>query len=96
MAAPAAVGGDVDPIAKADLYLKFGRDAQAEEVLNEAIEKNPNNEEAQPKLRKFTPVVATGLHSKKLRARCTPRLTQARTAQSGGMGFAPRWCEQTI
>ena len=50
MAAPAAGGEDVDPIAEADLYLNFGRDAQAEEVLNEALEKNPNNEEAQLKL----------------------------------------------
>ena len=50
MTAPAAVGEDVDPIAEADLYLNFGRDAQAEEVLNEALEKNPNNEEAQLKL----------------------------------------------
>ena len=50
MTAPTAVGEDVDPIAEADLYLNFGRDAQAEEVLNEALEKNPNNEEAQLKL----------------------------------------------
>jgi len=50
VAAPAAVGEDVDPIAEADLYLNFGRDAQAEEVLNEALEKNPSNEEAQLKL----------------------------------------------
>ena len=50
MTAPVAAGEDVDPIAEADLYLNFGRDAQAEEVLNEALEKNPNNEEAQLKL----------------------------------------------
>ncbi|HEV2008422.1 MAG TPA: FimV/HubP family polar landmark protein, partial [Burkholderiales bacterium] len=48
---PPTVGGeDVDPIAEADLYLNFGRDAQAEEVLNEALAKNPKNEEAQLKL----------------------------------------------
>ncbi|MBI5005707.1 MAG: hypothetical protein HZB95_01145 [Nitrosomonadales bacterium] len=44
-AAPAA-GSDaeeVDPIGEADLFLTFGRDAQAEEVLKEALKKNPNN-----------------------------------------------------
>ena len=41
---------DVDPLAEADLYLNFGRDAQAEEVLKEALQKNPQHEEAQLKL----------------------------------------------
>ena len=49
IAAPAG-GEDVDPLAEADLYLNFGRDAQAEEVLKEALEKNPKHEEAQLKL----------------------------------------------
>ena len=48
--APAATTDDVDPLAEADLYLNFGRDAQAEEVLKEALEKNPQHEEAQLKL----------------------------------------------
>lgn len=34
---------EVDPIGEADLFLTFGRDAQAEEVLKEALKKNPNN-----------------------------------------------------
>lgn len=44
--APAAATADteeVDPIGEADLFLTFGRDAQAEEVLKEALKKNPNN-----------------------------------------------------
>jgi pilus assembly protein FimV len=47
-----AVSGsdDVDPLAEADLYLNFGRDAQAEEVLKEALQKNPQHSEAQLKL----------------------------------------------
>jgi pilus assembly protein FimV len=49
-ATPAAAGDDVDPLAEADLYLNFGRDAQAEEVLKEALQKNPRNEDAQLKL----------------------------------------------
>ncbi len=34
---------EVDPIGEADLFLTFGRDAQAEEVLKEALKKTPNN-----------------------------------------------------
>jgi pilus assembly protein FimV len=49
-APPTAAADDVDPLAEADLYLNFGRDAQAEEVLKEALEKNPRHEEAQLKL----------------------------------------------
>ncbi len=41
---------DVDPLAEADLYLNFGRDTQAEEVLKDALAKNPNHEEATLKL----------------------------------------------
>ncbi len=51
IAAPAAGGdGDVDPLAEADMYLNFGRDVQAEEVLKDALEKTPGHEEAQVKL----------------------------------------------
>ena len=39
-----AVGGmdtdDVDPIAEADVYMAYGRDAQAEEILKEALQKD--------------------------------------------------------
>jgi pilus assembly protein FimV len=41
-----AVGGldtdDVDPIAEADVYMAYGRDAQAEEILKEALQKDGN------------------------------------------------------
>ncbi|MEX2197534.1 MAG: FimV/HubP family polar landmark protein [Burkholderiales bacterium] len=41
-----AVGGmdtdDVDPIAEADVYMAYGRDAQAEEILKESLQKDPN------------------------------------------------------
>lgn len=39
----ADTGDDVDPIGEAELFLNFGRDAQAEEVLKEALSKNPTN-----------------------------------------------------
>lgn len=41
---------EVDPISEAELFLNFGRDAQAEEVLKEALNKDPNNLRVQLKL----------------------------------------------
>ena len=32
---------DVDPVAEADVYLAYGRDLQAEEILKEAVRTNP-------------------------------------------------------
>ena len=34
-------GDDVDPVAEADVYLAYGRDLQAEEILEEALSTNP-------------------------------------------------------
>ncbi|QJC55661.1 hypothetical protein HC248_00943 [Polaromonas vacuolata] len=34
-------GGDVDPVAEADVYLAYGRDLQAEEILTEALRSSP-------------------------------------------------------
>ncbi len=34
-------GGDVDPVAEADVYLAYGRDLQAEEILKEAMRHQP-------------------------------------------------------
>ena len=34
--------GDVDPVAEADVYLAYGRDLQAEEILKEAMRTTPN------------------------------------------------------
>lgn len=41
---------DVDPIAEAEVYMAYGRDAQAEEILKEAIAKNPDRHEIRVKL----------------------------------------------
>jgi len=35
-------GGDVDPVAEADVYLAYGRDVQAEEILKEAARLHPD------------------------------------------------------
>ncbi len=34
--------GDVDPVAEADVYLAYGRDLQAEEILKEALRSAPD------------------------------------------------------
>jgi pilus assembly protein FimV len=49
-ASAAAESDDVDPIAEADVYLAYGRDAQAEEILNEALSKHPERVPVHAKL----------------------------------------------
>ena len=49
-AAPAGAGEDVDPLAEAEVYIAYGRDGQAEEILKEALAKNPAREDVQLKL----------------------------------------------
>ncbi len=41
---------DVDPISEADLFLNFGRDVQAEEILKDALSKTPGNNQVKLKL----------------------------------------------
>ena len=41
---------DVDPIAEAEVYMAYGRDAQAEEILKEAMNKDPERQEIKLKL----------------------------------------------
>lgn len=41
---------DVDPIAEAEVYMAYGRDAQAEEILKEAVSKSPDRHEIRLKL----------------------------------------------
>ncbi|NMM80508.1 hypothetical protein B2J86_06125 [Acidovorax sp. SRB_14] len=43
-------GGDVDPVAEADVYLAYGRDLQAEEILKEAARQNPSRVAVHAKL----------------------------------------------
>jgi pilus assembly protein FimV len=50
-AAPAAVASEaVDPMEEAQVYLDHGRDVQAEEILKEAMQKDPAREDLQLKL----------------------------------------------
>ena len=41
---------EVDPIAEADVYMAYGRDAQAEEILKEVLHKDPNRVAVHAKL----------------------------------------------
>lgn len=49
-AAEAASGEDVDPMAEADVYIQYGRDEQAEEILKEAMARSPRRADVQLKL----------------------------------------------
>jgi hypothetical protein len=46
---------EVDPVAEAEVYLAYGRDAQAKEILREGLQKNPNNFKAHQMLQKIDP-----------------------------------------
>jgi pilus assembly protein FimV len=49
--APAGMGAEeVDPIAEADVYMAYGRDAQAEEILKEALQKDSSRTAVHGKL----------------------------------------------
>jgi pilus assembly protein FimV len=41
---------EVDPVAEADVYMAYGRDAQAEEILKEALQKDPGRQAVRVKL----------------------------------------------
>jgi len=41
---------EVDPIAEADVYIAYGRDAQAEEILKEALKRQPDRQSLRLKL----------------------------------------------
>lgn len=72
---------EVDPVAEADVYMAYGRDTQAEEILLEALQKDPQR---------------TAIHAKLLEIYANRRsLKQFETlagelyAQTGGVG--PEW-----
>lgn len=51
-AGPAAAvdSGEVDPIAEADVYMAYGRDTQAEDILKEALAKDPSRQAIRGKM----------------------------------------------
>jgi len=48
--APAPASEEVDPLAEAEIYLAYGRDGQAEEILKEALQAQPRRPEVHLKL----------------------------------------------
>lgn len=48
--AAASATDDVDPVAEAEVYIAYGRDGQAEEILKEAMSRDPAREDVQVKL----------------------------------------------
>ena len=48
--APAPASEEVDPLAEAEIYLAYGRDGQAEEILKEALQAHPRRPEIHLKL----------------------------------------------
>lgn len=49
-AAGALASNEVDPVAEADVYIAYGRDGQAEDILKEALRANPDRHAARLKL----------------------------------------------
>jgi len=49
-AAQTSTTDEVDPLAEAEVYIQYGRDGQAEEILKEALAANPRREDVQLKL----------------------------------------------
>jgi hypothetical protein len=50
---------EVDPIAEADVYMAYGRDAQAEEILKEALQKDASRTRCTPSCSRSTPTART-------------------------------------
>ncbi|OHX11657.1 hypothetical protein BI347_18615 [Chromobacterium sphagni] len=49
-AAGAIDAAEVDPVAEAEVYIAYGRDQQAEEILRDALQKDPSRHEVRMKL----------------------------------------------
>ena len=71
--------GDVDPVAEADVYLAYGRDVQAEEILREALITQPNRTAIHRKLAE--------IYSKRRDSRALEDIAQKAHTISGGHGI---------
>jgi pilus assembly protein FimV len=70
--------GDVDPVAEADVYLAYGRDLQAEEILREALRLNPDRTAIHLKLLE--------IHAKRRDVRAFESLATEVHKLTGGLG----------
>lgn len=81
-AGPGTIDTDeVDPVAEADVYMAYGRDAQAEEILLEAMHKDPN--------RLAIPAKLLEIYANRRSLKQFDTLATELYAQSGGVG--PEW-----
>jgi pilus assembly protein FimV len=76
-----AVATEADPVAEADVYLAYGRDLQAEEILSEALRHTPERLALHAKLAE--------IHAKRRDLPAFEALAEKAHAQSGGAG--PEW-----
>ena len=72
---------EVDPIAEADVYMAYGRDIQAEEILKEALAKDPSRQAIRAKLLE--------IYAGRKDARAFATVAAQISAATGGTG--PEW-----
>ncbi len=72
---------EVDPVAEADVYMAYGRDAQAEEILIEALRKDPHRTAIHAKLLE--------IYANRKSLKQFDTLASELYAQTGGVG--PEW-----
>jgi pilus assembly protein FimV len=74
-------GDDVDPVAEADVYLAYGRDLQAEEILKEALRNHPSRVAIHQKL--------CEIYAKRRDAKSFGSIAKEAYSLTGGSG--PEW-----
>jgi len=74
---------EVDPIAEADVYIAYGRDVQAEEILREALEQHPERQAIRLKLME--------IHANRQDAHGFQTIAEEMLAQVGAS--SPEWAE---
>ncbi|KJK09776.1 pilus assembly protein FimV [Burkholderiaceae bacterium 16] len=73
-----AEANEVDPIAEADVYIAYGRDVQAEEILREALQQNPERQAIRLKLME--------IHNNRQDVEGFRVIAEEMFAQTGGQG----------
>jgi len=64
---------EIDPIAEADVYMAYGRDAQAEEILKDALAKDSTRQAIRVKLLEIYAIERIQGHSRRPQTSCGPR-----------------------
>lgn len=80
-AAAASDSDEVDPVKEAEIFLAYGRDAQAEELLKEALAANPNRQEVR--------VLLLQIYAKRKDAKTFEQVARELQQATGSSG--PHW-----